>query len=306
MQPVLSTGDYSLGVTTPGMPGRRPRPWWRERELFVLLILAAGFYTFRVADLSVRGEESRRGRIAWEIWQTGDWIVPRIQGEPVFFRPPLQNWLIALVGVVRGSVDEWALRLPSVAAILIMVAITYGYGRSFLSSVWGILLRTVIFEPGTSAGTGPSGRDGFAVYAFSGRFVVDLEMVSKRRHVSQTRLVRKLRAGGFGHADERAAGPALFLRIGVALLSDHPPPAVAVLGRSSGRAPHGTGHRGTLAGSLHDQDGILGVESRSIFMTWALGSSISRPPPSLNTCSPIRWSCSPALFCLGPCGLPAS
>ena len=75
------------------------RPWWREWELGLLLLLAACFYTIRVTDLSIRGEESRRGRIAWEIWQTGDWIVPRIQGEPVFFRPPLQNWLIVLVGM---------------------------------------------------------------------------------------------------------------------------------------------------------------------------------------------------------------
>lgn len=109
------------------------RPWWREPELLILLVLAGCFYTIRVADLSVRGEESRRGRIAWEIWHSGDWIVPRIQGKPVFFRPPLQNWLIALVGMARGSVDEWALRLPSVAAILLMVVITYGYARSFLS-----------------------------------------------------------------------------------------------------------------------------------------------------------------------------
>jgi 4-amino-4-deoxy-L-arabinose transferase-like glycosyltransferase len=121
--------------TDPGVAERAvpTRPWWREWELGLLLLLAACFYTIRVTDLSIRGEESRRGRIAWEIWQSGDWIVPRIQGEPVFFRPPLQNWLIVLVGMARGAVDEWAVRLPSVIAILLMVVITYGYARSFLS-----------------------------------------------------------------------------------------------------------------------------------------------------------------------------
>jgi len=111
----------------------RATPWWREPELLVLLVMTACFYTIRVTDLSIRGEESRRGRIAWEIWQSGDWIVPRIQDEPVFFRPPLQNWLIALVAMARGAMDEWAVRLPSVAAILLMVVVTYGYARSFLS-----------------------------------------------------------------------------------------------------------------------------------------------------------------------------
>ena len=58
-----------------------------NRSFCVLLVLAACFYTIRVTDLSIRGEESRRGRIAWEIWQSGDWIVPRIQGSPSFSGP---------------------------------------------------------------------------------------------------------------------------------------------------------------------------------------------------------------------------
>ncbi|HUE17160.1 MAG TPA: glycosyltransferase family 39 protein [Planctomycetaceae bacterium] len=134
MQPVPEEVDQRTpAADEAGDAIAKRRPWWREPELAVLLVLAACFYTIRVTDLSVRGEESRRGRIAWEIWQSGDWIVPRIQGQPVFFRPPLQNWLIALVGMARGGVDEWALRLPSVLGILAMVVITYGYARSFLS-----------------------------------------------------------------------------------------------------------------------------------------------------------------------------
>jgi 4-amino-4-deoxy-L-arabinose transferase-like glycosyltransferase len=67
------------------------------------------------------------------MWHNGDWIVPRIQSAPVFFRPPLQNWFIALVGALHGEVDALALRVPSVAAILLAVSVTYGYARSFLS-----------------------------------------------------------------------------------------------------------------------------------------------------------------------------
>jgi 4-amino-4-deoxy-L-arabinose transferase-like glycosyltransferase len=109
------------------------RPLWLEWQFGLLLVLSGCFFGIRVTDLSIRGEESRRGRIAWEMWQNGDWIVPRIQGEPVFFRPPLQNWLIAFVAMAHGQVDELALRLPSVAAILLAVSVTYGYARSFLS-----------------------------------------------------------------------------------------------------------------------------------------------------------------------------
>jgi 4-amino-4-deoxy-L-arabinose transferase-like glycosyltransferase len=116
----------------PGVAARA-RPGWLEWQFGLLLLLTGCFFGIRVAELSVRGEESRRGRIAWEMWQNGDWIVPRIQGEPVFFRPPLQNWLIAICGMIRGEVDAAALRIPSVVAILLAVSVTYGYSRSFLS-----------------------------------------------------------------------------------------------------------------------------------------------------------------------------
>lgn len=111
----------------------RGRPWWLEFECVLLLVLVSGIYFSRLTEPSIRGEESRRGRIAWEMIHTGDWIVPRIQGEPLLSRPPLQNWAIALVGLVRGNVDVVAVRLPSVLATLLTALLLYGYGRTFLS-----------------------------------------------------------------------------------------------------------------------------------------------------------------------------
>ena len=131
---MASACEASRGIPLPEAgAAARAQPWWLEWQFCALLVLTSCFFGIRVSDLSVRGEESRRGRIAWEMWHNGDWIVPRIQGEPVFFRPPLQNWLIALAGMFHGEVDSFALRIPSVAAILLAVGVTYGYARSFLS-----------------------------------------------------------------------------------------------------------------------------------------------------------------------------
>lgn len=107
--------------------------WWLEPELALLLLFVVGAYFTRMTDLTIRGEESRRGLIAREMLTTGDWIVPRCQGEPLFSRPPLQNWMIAGLAIVRGDVDAVALRLPSDVAMLLTVLLIYGYSRSFLS-----------------------------------------------------------------------------------------------------------------------------------------------------------------------------
>ena len=107
--------------------------WWLEIELALVVIVAVAGYFSRMTDLSVRGEESRRGLIAQEMLRTGDWIVPRCQGIPLFSRPPLQNWLIAGMALVRGEVDAFRLRFPSDCAIVLTVILVYGYARTFLT-----------------------------------------------------------------------------------------------------------------------------------------------------------------------------
>lgn len=112
---------------------RRRSRWWLEIELALLVALVVGAYFTRMTALTVRGEESRRGLIAREMLNTGDWIVPRCQGVPLYSRPPLQNWLIAAVAAVRGDVDLVALRFPSDCGILLTVILLYGCARTFLT-----------------------------------------------------------------------------------------------------------------------------------------------------------------------------
>ncbi len=65
--------------------------------------------------------------------RTGDWIVPRQQGEVFIDRPPMSSWSMAAVGTLRGKVDMLAIRLPSVISILLTSLLIYGYCRTFLT-----------------------------------------------------------------------------------------------------------------------------------------------------------------------------
>jgi len=109
------------------------RKWYLEPQLGLLILLVLAFYFPRITHLSVRGEESRRARVAVEMIENGDWLIPRQQGQVYLSRPPLQNWLIAMVGLIRGEVDQIAIRLPSSLAILFTVILVYGYSRIFLT-----------------------------------------------------------------------------------------------------------------------------------------------------------------------------
>lgn len=130
---VENQAQHSAGL----QPAMEPRYeiWHRflEWELGLLVVLTLCLYGTRLTDLSIRGEESRRGRIAWEMVRSGDWLVPRVQGLPRLTRPPLQYWAISGIGILRGQVDAIAVRLPCVLATLLTVLLVYAHGRCWMS-----------------------------------------------------------------------------------------------------------------------------------------------------------------------------
>src|SRR5260370_21115115 len=77
-------------------------PWWREPEIAVLIVLVVAAYFLRLGDVTLRGEEMRRALVGFEMMENGDWIVPRVQGDPLLSRLPLQNWLIAACTTIFG------------------------------------------------------------------------------------------------------------------------------------------------------------------------------------------------------------
>ncbi len=118
--------------------------WWLEWEFWAVLLLAGLIYGSRLGETPLGGEEPRRGQVAREMIASGDWIVPRQQGLPFLSRPPVQNWAIALVSLLRGKIDAVAIRFPSVVAILLTVTLIYAYGRTFLSRL-GAMCAMVAF-----------------------------------------------------------------------------------------------------------------------------------------------------------------
>ena len=114
--------------------GRR-KDWFHA---IVIAILVGGIYVARLDTLPLHGEESRWAQGAAQMMQTGDWIVPRQQGQVFPERPPLNSWAMAAAAVVWGDLDETAVRLPSVVAIVLTTLLIFVYARSFLSTIGAV------------------------------------------------------------------------------------------------------------------------------------------------------------------------
>jgi 4-amino-4-deoxy-L-arabinose transferase-like glycosyltransferase len=73
-------------------------------------------------------DEGRYIGVAWEMLNSGNWLVPTLDGMPFFHKPPLFYWIAASGLSLFGAV-EWAGRLPSLVAALVMVISLHAFVR---------------------------------------------------------------------------------------------------------------------------------------------------------------------------------
>src|SRR5215472_11809440 len=99
-------------------------PAWLSVAVHPILVLSAlcaflFFYGLPAGELY--RTENLRAIIAAEFLRSGDWIVPRLYGEPLFTKPPGMYATIAAASGPFGGVTEWTARLPSAVAATITV-----------------------------------------------------------------------------------------------------------------------------------------------------------------------------------------
>ncbi len=117
-----------------------------SRVLRLALGALAAWFLFcfglaRAGFLSV--DEPRYAWIGRAMAESGDWITPRLYGQPWLEKPPLLFWMIA-AGWKLGLRDEWAARLP-VALLAVAFLLLFGwslrreFGQEIAMASTGIL-----------------------------------------------------------------------------------------------------------------------------------------------------------------------
>jgi 4-amino-4-deoxy-L-arabinose transferase-like glycosyltransferase len=124
---------------------KRSRVFFEARDLIVLLALCFILYFWKLGTLPFydRGE-SREGLVVWEMFKTGNWILPIVNGEYIPFKPPLFHWFGVLVGMLLGHVDEFVARFPSALFGTLGVLMTYHVGRRWWNRQAGLVAAVVL------------------------------------------------------------------------------------------------------------------------------------------------------------------
>lgn len=116
------------------------KSWLTLAALFLLLLVLAAWRPLAVPD------EGRYGEIGRWMLQSGDWLIPRLNGIPFFHKPPLLYWLEAASLAVLG-VHAWAARLVPVLHTGLMLLALYLSVRRFATEV---IARRAVWMLGTS------------------------------------------------------------------------------------------------------------------------------------------------------------
>ncbi len=101
--------------------------------LIGIFLFWAAIYLPGLGSVELKGEEGRRSLPAVAMLDTGNWLVPYLNGKPYARKPPLVNWLIAASMKVTGERNEWAARLPSALAMLALGLVTVWTGSRWLT-----------------------------------------------------------------------------------------------------------------------------------------------------------------------------
>jgi 4-amino-4-deoxy-L-arabinose transferase-like glycosyltransferase len=119
------------------------------RARFWLLLLSIGLALslgFRLGETPI--DTSREAR-TWHVMQgmveSGDWLVPRVEGEVRLVKPPLFYWSTSACAVVLGGADRFALRLPSVLAAIGLAWLVFRWGRSIGGPELGLLAVSLLW-----------------------------------------------------------------------------------------------------------------------------------------------------------------
>ncbi|RZK61284.1 MAG: hypothetical protein EOO59_05455 [Hymenobacter sp.] len=108
-----------------------------QRPLMLALLtlaLALPVLLLNIGRMPLLVDEPIRALVALEMHYSGHFFQPTLQGLPYYNKPPLFNWLLIALFRLTGRQDEFILRLPTVAALLLYTAAIWRVLRPRLGS----------------------------------------------------------------------------------------------------------------------------------------------------------------------------
>lgn len=104
------------------------RPLWSRYELALVVIAAVIFLAGIISPPALMDDvDAAHAQISRNMIQSGDWVIPHLDGVAYIEKAPLPYWLIAICYLVLG-VHDWVARIPTALSAILLCWITARYG----------------------------------------------------------------------------------------------------------------------------------------------------------------------------------
>src|SRR5574338_939882 len=81
------------------------------------VLLAWPAFLVHLGLIAFIGDEGIRSLVAFEMKMSGNFIVPTMNGEFYYNKPPLYNWFIYGMSMLLGHFGEWPSRLTTLISL---------------------------------------------------------------------------------------------------------------------------------------------------------------------------------------------
>lgn len=119
------------------------------RQLTLLaLALCIPAFLIHLGSMAFIGDEAIRTLVALEMKLSGNFLVPTLNGEEYFNKPPLYNWCIYMVSRVAGYFGEWPTRLTTLIFLGLFAWTVYYFIRKKFDQLTSITMALMLLTCG--------------------------------------------------------------------------------------------------------------------------------------------------------------
>ncbi len=128
---------------------RRQLPYIPVSALMAIaLFLCLPAFLLHLGAVAFIGDEGIRTLVALEMKLSGHYIVPTLNGEGYFNKPPLYNWFILLISALFGHFGEWPTRVTTLIFLGLFSWSVYQYTRKHFDRLTAISLALMLITSG--------------------------------------------------------------------------------------------------------------------------------------------------------------
>ena len=112
------------------------------------VLIAIPAFLAHLGLIAFIGDEGIRSLVAFEMKMSGNFIVPTLNGEFYYNKPPLYNWFIYGMSMLFGHFGEWPSRLTTLITLGGFAWFAYHFVSKYMDKLAGISMALMVLTSG--------------------------------------------------------------------------------------------------------------------------------------------------------------